>query len=417
MARFRVDPNRLLDRITRFGSLGATSSGGCTRLAATALNAEADNLLLELARPLVDRVERDRIGNLFLRREGRDPGRGAIAFGSHLDTVPEGGRYDGVFGVLAGLAVLEAIHEADLHLPAPLELVVFQNEEGSRFSPPMLGSRVMAGALGLEQALDTQDEAGVTLRQALAETGQAGPVAPGDRGWACFLEAHIEQGPELERAAHAAGGDPDRFLGIVTHAFHVRYFAITLTGASSHVGPTAMPDRRDSLAAAAELILAIEAIGRDSEPLARASCPWIQNEPNVRGANPGLTRLACDLRAADPGRLPAMEQALRERIATVAQRRGIAIELTQTGVMDPARFDPGLRSTLQRNAESLGLLTLDLAAAAGHDAVLITRLCPTAMLFVTSVNGITHHPDEFSTPGALANGAQVLLDTVLELAR
>ena len=209
-------------------AIGPTQEGGSCRLALSPEDAQARALLLEWCKPLNLRFEQDAIGNMFLRREGKDAPAHAVAFGSHLDTVPTGGRFDGVFGVLAGLEVMRALEDAGIRTRAPLELVNWTNEEGSRFRPAMMGSRVHAADMTLEDALAITDDRGTTVRQALQASGQAGALTPSPRGWACWLEAHIEQGPIME----ATGAD----IGIVTGTVHARYFQLTITGEPSHVG-------------------------------------------------------------------------------------------------------------------------------------------------------------------------------------
>ncbi|HUN44686.1 MAG TPA: hydantoinase/carbamoylase family amidase, partial [Acetobacteraceae bacterium] len=283
-----INADRLWQSIMEIAEIGPTPEGGSCRLALAAEDKAARDLLLRWCHPLNLHFEQDAIGNMFLRREGREPAAGAVAFGSHLDTVPTGGRFDGVFGVLAGLEVMRALADAGHTTRTPLELVNWTNEEGSRFAPAMMGSRVFANTLRLEDALAITDDAGITVGQALRDSGQAGPLTPSPRGWACWLEAHIEQGPVME----VDGAD----IGIVTGTVHARYFQLTITGEPSHVGPTTMDRRHDSLAAAAEIILAVERIAWGAEPRGRASASWIANYPNARGNVANITRLHCDVR-------------------------------------------------------------------------------------------------------------------------
>ncbi len=408
MRRPIIDQDRLWRAHMDMARIGPIDGDGSNRQALSAEDARARALLLEWCAPLGLAHEQDAIGNMFLRRAGTDPAAKAVAFGSHLDTVPTGGRFDGVFGVLAGLEILRALHDAGQRTRAPLELVNWTNEEGSRFRPAMMGSRVHAGDMTLAAALEVTDDRGVSVRQALAETGLAGPLAPAPRDWACWLEAHIEQGPVME----ATNSD----IGIVTGTMHARYFQIVVTGEPSHVGPTSMDRRRDSLAAAAEAILAVERIGIGAEPSGRASVSWIENSPNARGAVSAVTRLHADVRHDSAAVAIEMEHALRARLAEIGARRRVKFDIDHYTSFGPVAFDPALGQVLRRQAEARQLTTRDMTAAAGHDSVLLAPLCPSAMLFVPSVNGITHNPAEYSTPGHLARGAEVLLDAVLELA-
>lgn len=403
-----IDAGRLWDSIMEMARIGPTPEGGSCRLALSAEDAEARALLLQWCASLGVRHEQDAIGNMFLRREGTDPAAGAVAFGSHLDTVPTGGRFDGVFGVLAGLEVLRALHDAGVKSRAPLELVNWTNEEGSRFPPAMMGSRVHAGNMSLQAALAMTDDSGISVAKALQDTAQAGALTPSPRGWAAWLEPHIEQGPTLEQH-----GDD---IGIVLGTMHARYFQLVVTGEPSHVGPTTMDRRRDSLAASAEVILAVERIARAAEPAGRASASWIENYPNARGNVPNITRLHCDVRHEDAEEAKAMEAVLRQATAEIASRRQLAIDIDPYATFGPIVFDARLGDLLRRKAEARQLSTCDAITAAGHDSVFVAGLCPSAMLFVPSVGGITHNPREYSTPEQLARGAQVLLDAVMELA-
>ena len=402
-----VNQDRLWQAHLDMAAVGATPEGGSNRPALSIADADGRVLLLSWCEPLGLKLERDGIGNLFLRRASRVQ-RPAVAFGSHLDTVPTGGRFDGAFGVLAGLEALRTLHDAGVLTAAPLELVVWTNEEGSRFPPPMMGSRVHAGDLPLDRALMTADDAGETVGEALAETFQIGFLTPGRRDWAAWIEPHIEQGPVLEQSGAA--------IGIVTGTVQARYFQLTVTGEASHAGATAMGARRDALAAAAEMILATEQIGLSSEPGGRSSAAWIGNAPNARGAVPSQTRLHCDVRHEDPARAAAMEAAARIAWTAIAARRGVQLAVDAYAEFGPAQFDPTLCALLREVAAARQLPVRDMVAAAGHDSVLIARLCPSAMLFVPSRGGITHNPAEYTAPEQLAQGAQVLLDAVMRLA-
>jgi N-carbamoyl-L-amino-acid hydrolase len=403
-----INPDRLWRSIMDIAEIGPTPDGGSCRLALTPEDAAARSLFLSWCDNFGLHHEQDAIGNMYLRRHGTDPAAPAVAFGSHLDTVPTGGRFDGIAGVVAGLEVIRALHDAGVHTTAPLELVNWTNEEGSRFRPAMMGSRVAAGQLPLDVALATVDDSGVSVAQALASTGQAGTLIPARRDWSAWLELHIEQGPVME-ATRAE-------IGIVVGTMHARYFQLVVTGEPSHVGPTEMNRRHDSLAAAAEVILAVERIALAAEPAGRASTAWIENVPNARGNVPHITRLHCDVRHNSADEAIAMEQSLRRALVDIAARRGVSIDVDPYTTFGPIRFDTQLGALLRAKAASRQLATLDLIAAAGHDSVLMAPLVPSAMLFVPSVAGITHNPKEYSTKEQVAKGAQVLLDTVVDLA-
>ena len=403
-----INSDRLWQSIMELARFGPTREGGSCRLALSPEDGEARSLLLDWCQPLDLHFEQDAIGNMYLRLKGREDTAPAVAFGSHLDTVPTGGRFDGIVGVLAGLEVMRTLQDANFTTRAPLELVNWTNEEGSRFPPAMMGSRVHAGDMTLEAALAITDDKGTSVETALRDSGQAGALAPSPRGWKCWLELHIEQGPVLE----ATGID----IGIVTGTMHARYFQLTLTGEPSHVGPTTMDRRRDSLAAAAEIILEVERIALAAEPGGRASATWIENFPNARGNVANITRLHCDVRHEEAESAIGMEHELRAALTAIGSRRGVDIAIDPYANFGPVSFDRGLADLLRDKALLRQLTTRDMIAAAGHDSVLLAPLCPSAMLFIPSVGGITHNPREYSTKDQVARGAQVLLDVVMELA-
>ncbi len=403
-----INADRLWQSIMDMAEIGPLPGNGSCRLALSPEDTAARTLFLRWCQPLGLRHDQDAIGNMFLRRPGTDPDAAAIAFGSHLDTVPTGGRFDGVAGVLAGLEVIRTLDQAGIQTRAPLELVNWTNEEGSRFRPAMMGSRVAAGDLPLRAALAITDDDGVSVAQALRDSGQAGELVPAPRDWSAWLELHIEQGPVME----ATGAD----IGIVVGTMQARYFQLSVHGEPSHVGPTEMNRRHDSLAAAAEIILAVERIALAAEPGGRASATWIENIPNARGNVSHLTRLHCDVRHNEAAQSVAMEATLRQTLSEIERRRGVRIEIDPYATFGPIAFDARLGALLRRKAEDRQLQTRDMIAAAGHDSVLMAPLLPSAMLFVPSVAGITHNPKEYSTKEQVARGAQVLLDAVLELA-
>ena len=328
----RVGDDRCLwQTILDMAEIGPTADGGSCRLALSTEDAAARALLLTWCEPIGLKFEQDAIGNMFLRREGTNAAAGVVAFGSHLDTVPTGGRFDGAFGVLAGLEVIRALQEAGAQTKASLELVNWTNEEGSRFKPAMMGSRVFAGDMELGAALATVDDNGISVARALRDNGQAGPLVPSPREWSYWLEAHIEQGPVLEKA--------DVDIGVVVGTVQARYFQLLITGEPSHVGPTTMDRRRDSLAAAAEVILAVEQAGVAAENGGRTSASWIQNFPNARGNVSNSTRLHCDVRHENAEQAKAMEAELRKAICGTAARRHVQIDVDPYTAFGPVAFD------------------------------------------------------------------------------
>ncbi len=338
---------------------------------------------------------------MFARREGSDPARPAVATGSHIDTQPTGGRFDGNYGVLAGLEVVRTLDEAGLRTRAPIEVCVWTNEEGSRFVPVMMGSGVYAGAFSLEHALSARDREGISVRDALAAIGFAGSepasVESGAPRFGAYFEAHIEQGPVLE-----AAGLP---IGVVTGALGQRWFDVVVTGQEAHAGPTPMDLRRDALQAATVLMQQVHAIAMAEQPHARGTVGFVQVHPNSRNVIPGRVTFTVDFRHPDAAGLARMEAALRAACASAAVPGRLEVG-----------FDPRLVEAVRQGARRLGLGHQDIVSGAGHDAVYVARTAPTAMIFVPCKDGISHNEIEDARPEHLAAGCDVLLQAMVEAA-
>ena len=403
----RVNRDRLWSALMEIGRIGETPDGGCRRLALTQEDAQARALLTQWAQAAGCAVSSDAIGNLFLRRSGAQDDAPAVAMGSHLDTVRTGGKFDGVLGVIAGLEALRVLHETGARTRAPVELVVWTNEEGARFSPMTMGSSVFVGDITLDFALAQRDPDGVSVAEALARTGLAGDRR-GSHPLAAYLELHVEQGPLLKEGGEA--------IGVVTGSFRAHYFVASITGEAGHVGPALMEHRRDAFAAAAELTLAIERIGRARGRDGRSNAPHVEVYPNARGVIPASARLSCDVRHADPAEVERMEEELRAAARDIAARRGVGVAVERYFQFGPLACDGSMADLVRRQADALGLRRRDLLTVASHDAVPMMRFCPTALFFVPSETGVSHNPTEFSTPDQCGDGADVLLNAVLELA-
>ncbi len=407
-ATLRVDGDRLWQRLMTLARIGATAKGGVCRLALTDLDRQGRALFVEWAQALGCTLRTDAIGNLFARRAGVDADRPAVATGSHIDTQPTGGRFDGNYGVLAGLEVLATLDDAGVRTRAPLEVCVWTNEEGSRFVPVMMGSGVYAGAFTLGHALAARDADGVSVREALAAIGQAGPspaaVADGAPRFDAYFEAHIEQGPVLEDAGVT--------IGVVTGALGQRWYDVTVTGMEAHAGPTPMALRRDALLPAAALMQRVNEIALAEQPQGRGTVGRVEVHPNSRNVIPGRVRFTVDFRHADDAGLARMDAALRGA-ASQLPRPGLAIEVAQVVDFPPQPFDPALRALVRDGAERAGLSHMELVSGAGHDAVYVARTAPTAMIFVPCKDGISHNEIEDARPEHLAAGADVLLHAML----
>jgi len=408
----RIDAPRLWASLMALAEIGATPRGGVCRLALTDLDRQGRELFLRWAREAGCSVRVDAIGNLFARREGSEPGLPAVATGSHIDTQPTGGKFDGNYGVLAGLEVLRTLNDHGVRTRAPLEVCVWTNEEGSRFVPVMMGSGVYAGAFTLAHALSATDREGTSVREALAAIGHAGPapaaVADGAPRLGAYFEAHIEQGPVLE--------DSGDVIGVVTGALGQRWYDVVVTGMEAHAGPTPMELRRDALQAAMPLMQAVDRIARSEAPHARGTVGWVQVHPNSRNTIPGRVSFTVDFRHPDEAGLGRMDAALRAAIAAVQAAGRVGVTLTPVVHFPPAPFDPALVDRVRAGAARLGLPHRDLVSGAGHDAVYVARTAPTAMIFVPCKDGISHNEVEDAKPEHLAAGCQVLLEAMLDTA-
>ncbi|WP_137894731.1 Zn-dependent hydrolase [Ramlibacter sp. 2FC] len=406
-SRLRVDGARLWQSLMDLARIGATPKGGVCRLALTELDGQGRDLFVRWAEAAGCTVRVDAIGNIFARRPGRREDLPAVMTGSHIDTQPTGGKFDGNYGVMAGLEVVRCLNEAGLVTEAPIEVAVWTNEEGSRFVPVMMGSGVFAGAFTLEHALAQRDAQGTSVAEALAAIGYAGP-----RGSAppvgAYFEAHIEQGPVLE--AH------ERVIGVVQAALGQRWYDVVVQGMEAHAGPTPMALRRDALLAASGLVAEVNRIAQARPPHGRGTVGSLEVFPNSRNVIPGRVRLSVDLRAADDAQLGEMDAALREAGARIARERNVAIAIEPVVYFPPQPFAPELVEAVREGAAALGLSTMDLVSGAGHDAVYLARVAPAAMIFVPCADGISHNEIEDARPEHLEAGCNVLLQAMLRSA-
>jgi N-carbamoyl-L-amino-acid hydrolase len=406
-ADLRVNGARLWDSLMQLAQIGATDKGGVCRLALTELDRQGRELFVAWAKEIGCSVRVDAIGNIFARRAGLRDDLPPVMTGSHIDTQPTGGKFDGNYGVLAGLEVLRTLADANVQTVAPLEVAVWTNEEGSRFVPVMMGSGVFAGAFTLEHALAQRDREGVSVRDALTAIGYAGESGkPHTVG--AYFEAHIEQGPVLE--AH------DRTIGGVQGALGQRWYDVTVHGMEAHAGPTPMELRRDALLVAADLIHAVNRIALDHAPHGRGTVGWLDVHPNSRNVIPGRVTLTVDLRAADDTTLTAMDAALRAACSVAGKKSGIAVDVEQVVYFPPQPFAAELVGAVKQGADGLGLSSMDVISGAGHDAVYLARVAPAAMIFVPCKDGISHNEIEDARADHLEAGCNVLLQAMLDAA-
>jgi N-carbamoyl-L-amino-acid hydrolase len=409
MRNLTVNGERLWASLMALAQIGATEKGGVCRLAASDLDGAARRLFIRWCEEAGCAVSIDRIGNIFARRPGRNPDLAPVMAGSHLDTQPTGGRFDGAYGVLAGLEIVRTLNDLGYETEAPLEIVAWTNEEGSRFSPAMVGSGVFAGVFDIAYGLARPDNlSGVTLGAELARIGFAGPEAAGGRPVRAYFEAHIEQGPILE-----AAGLP---IGIVTGAQGQRWYEVTVTGQEAHAGPTPMPRRRDALVGAARMIDAVNQIGHAHAPHACATVGFVEARPNSRNTIPGHVFFTIDFRHPQDDVLSAMDRELRAACTAAAATQTLEVEVEEFWHFPPTPFDPELVGRVRTAAEAQGYKHQDIISGAGHDAVYMARVAPSAMIFVPCVGGISHNEIEDAKPDDLTAGCNVLLNAVLESA-
>jgi N-carbamoyl-L-amino-acid hydrolase len=400
----RVDGGRLWRSLMELARIGATDKGGVRRLALTDLDRQGRDQVVAWFHEAGLQVSVDAIGNLFARRPGRELSRAPVAAGSHIDTQPSGGKFDGNFGVLAALEVVRTLNDRGVVTEAPLEIAVWTNEEGTRFTPVMMGSGVFAGAFTLEHCLGRTDLEGRSVGEELGRIGYAGPAAPG-HPLAAYFEAHIEQGPVLE--------DAGTTVGVVTGALGQRWYDVRVTGMDAHAGPTPMRLRRDAMLAAAELVVAVNRIALDHQPDGRGTVGFLQAIPNSRNVVSGEVRFSVDFRASADDALSAMEGALRRSAAAVAGARRVDVTIEPVVYFPPCRFADECVDAVRAAAAALGHPHQDIVSGAGHDAVYVARVAPTAMIFVPCKDGISHNEIEDAQPEHLEAGANVLLQAML----
>jgi N-carbamoyl-L-amino-acid hydrolase len=404
-----VNEGRLWQSLVDMGKVGALPNGGCCRTALSAEDKAGRDLFVSWCREAGCEISFDLVGNIYARRPGRDPARAAVATGSHLDTQPHGGKFDGIYGVLAGLEVVRALNDARVQTEGSIEVVVWTNEEGVRFSPPLAGSSAFAGVTDVETIHAAVTLDGTTVQQDLQATGYLGQERPGTRKFDCFVEAHIEQGPILEAER--------KTIGVVTRIQGLRWLKVTVTGMDGHAGTTPMNRRRDALLGAAEMVLAINRLARDQDDWARLTNGRFQVEPNSGATIPGRVVFNCDLRHPDAATLQALDDRMQQAMRGIARSHGLAVEIERVMDKPPVQFDADVIDTIRGTARRLGYSSLDMLSGAGHDAMNVARVAPTGMIFVPCKDGLSHNEAESATPSHLAAGAHTLLETLVTRAR
>ncbi|MFT8242585.1 Zn-dependent hydrolase [Roseomonas sp. BN140053] len=401
----RIDGRRLWTSLMDMAAIGATPKGGVRRLTLTAVDKAGRDRFRAECEAIGLTVRVDAIGNMFARREGRDPSRLPVLFGSHLDSQPSGGKFDGALGVLAGLEVMRTLHALDISTEAPLELVNWTDEEGSRFGHSLMGSGVWAGVFPQDKAYGLRDTEGVSVAEALDGIGYRGehPAAPFPAD--SYFELHIEQGPILEREGKA--------IGIVTGAQAMVWWDARILGQDAHAGTTPPSARRDALVGAAEVIALVNRLMRERGEDGRGTVGELHVLPNSRNVIPGEVRFSVEFRHPEDAEIEALADGFPRLTAAALEGSGLQLELTELFRIARQPFDSGCVDLVRQAAARLHLPAREITSGAGHDAVYVARHVPTAMIFTPCKDGLSHNEAESIEPNEAEAGCQVLFEAVL----
>jgi N-carbamoyl-L-amino-acid hydrolase len=409
MQNLVIDGERLWGELMETAAIGGTPKGGICRLTLTDLDRQVRDWFRGRAEALGCTVTVDDMGAMFARRPGQRNDIPPIAMGSHLDTQPTGGKFDGVLGVLGALEALRTLVQAGYETFAPIEVINWTNEEGSRFAPAMVASGVFAGAFTRDWAISREDRSGATFGSALDTIGYRGGEPCGQHPLSAFFELHIEQGPILE----AEGKD----IGIVTGVQGMRWYEVTVTGEAAHTGATPMRLRKNALLGAARLVERINAIADAHAPAALGAVGLMEVRPNSRNVVPGEVFFCVDLRHPDAAVLDQLEAEYSTSLHEICDPLGLSISSTRIWDQPPVRFDAACVAAVRHAAERSGFSAQEIISGAGHDAAYVSRVAPTAMIFVPCRDGVSHNEAEFTSKEQCAAGAQVLLQAVLDYDR
>lgn len=407
-ANLRIDSDRLWDSIMEMAKIGPGVAGGNNRQTLTDADAEGRALFRRWCEEAGCTMGVDTLGNMFARREGTDPDALPVYVGSHLDTQPTGGKYDGVLGVLGGLEIVRTLNDRDIRTRHPIVVTNWTNEEGTRFAPAMLASGVFAGVHEQDWAEDRRDAEGRRFGDELDRIGWRGEEPVGARKMHAFFELHIEQGPILE----AEGKD----IGVVTHGQGLSWTQVTITGRESHTGSTPMPMRRNAGLGMARVLELVDAIALSHAPHAVGAAGHVEVHPNSRNVIPGRAVFTVDFRSPELEVIRDMEARLREGAQRICGEMGLEVAFEKVGGFDPVAFDEGCVAAVRQAAERLGYAHRDIISGAGHDACWINRVAPTAMVMCPCVGGLSHNEAEEISRDWAGAGADVLFHAVVETA-
>ncbi len=401
----RIDGTRLWDSLMAMAEIGATPKGGVKRLTLTEVDRQGRDTFIQWCEALGLKVRVDAIGNIFARREGRDPSRPPVLMGSHLDSQPTGGKFDGALGVIAGLEVMRTLHEHGIETEAPIELVNWTDEEGSRFGHSLMGSGVWAGVYDEAKVNALTDVEGVSVGAALDAIGYRGPHPARPFPADSYFELHIEQGPILEREG--------KTIGIVTGGQAQVWYDAVITGQDAHAGTTPPSTRKDALVAAARVITHVDALMRARGEDGRGTVGFLQVLPNSCNVVPGEVRFSVEFRHPRTAEIEALAATFPDEAAALLAKTGCRLELREKLRFAHQPFDPGCIALVRDAAARLGLPAREIVSGAGHDAVYVARHMPTAMIFTPCKDGLSHNEAESIEPHEAEAGCQVLFEAVL----
>jgi len=408
LMHIRIDGDRLWDSLMQMARCGATDRGGCNRQALTDEDKEGRDLFRRWCEEAGCAVTVDAIGNMFARRTGEDNALPPVLVGSHLDTQPTGGKFDGAYGVLAGLEVIRTLNDNGIRTQGPVEVATWTNEEGCRFNPALIGSGVWSGVFDLEETYAIPDKSGKTMVAELRRIGYLGDVPAKARPLRAAFEAHIEQGPILEQEGHQ--------IGVLTGIQGLRWYDLVIEGEACHAGPTPMSSRKDPFMAALPILQGCYDLAGRHAPWGRATFGDIRAEPGARNTVPEKLVVSIDLRHPDAGVLDEMDRALRDLVSRECKSRGLDSSLEELWHMPVTTFAPECVDAVRQATRELGYSHMEMVSGAGHDSLYLAAVVPTGMIFVPCENGLSHNEAENAKPEDLEAGCNVLLHAVLRIA-
>ncbi|WP_303848745.1 M20 family metallo-hydrolase [Apibacter mensalis] len=404
-----INSKRLQTWLADFATIGATPNGGVHRLTLTDLDKQARDLFVSLAKKAGCSIKIDAMGNIFARRPGVDNRLSPVLIGSHIDSQPLGGKYDGIYGVLAALEVVYSLNDHNIKIDRPIDVVSWTNEEGSRFAPAMIGSAVFSGLTTLQDGWSCIDSEGNTIKQELERIGYAGKDNFSNYKIHASLELHIEQGPILE--------NHNELIGIVTGALGQKWYDIEFTGMASHAGTTPMEVRQDALLGLAEAVLEVNTIGKNEKPEGRATVGMVKITPNSRNVISDKAWFSVEFRHPSEKGLQRMDQQLSEKVHQIAEKLNLTYSIRPILSFPPLPFDDNCIEVVRRVAQNLNYPHRTMVSGAGHDSCNISNIAPTSMIFIPCIKGISHNEKEEIKPEWMSAGANVLLNAVKHLSK